>query len=211
MLNKKGSILVLACIFLVSCTAVFSYVVDLGRMQLIRHRLYIAADMASLAGATRIDWDEWREPTEPHECTIVSADPDDDDRADICFFPNVKLIDSGDINQTACGYANVILNKNDFRAVTAGDKHEGGGGGSLWVNQKSFSVENFDPTNIKAPSTGDCVIDNGDPEDYKGSRLYSTITVSVRKEVESFFFEGIMNPVTVGVKTKAVVFAAEVQ
>ena len=58
--SEKGSIIVLAVFMLILATGVFSYVVDLGRIQLARHKLYVAADMASLAGATQLDKDEAR-------------------------------------------------------------------------------------------------------------------------------------------------------
>jgi hypothetical protein len=58
--NEKGSIIVLAVIMMILATSIFAYVVDLGRIQLARHKAYVAADMASLAGATQIDLDAAR-------------------------------------------------------------------------------------------------------------------------------------------------------
>ncbi|MFW6008458.1 MAG: Tad domain-containing protein [archaeon] len=49
--------MILATFFLVTCFVVFSYVVDMSRAQLIRHKLYVVSDMASLAAATAYDRD----------------------------------------------------------------------------------------------------------------------------------------------------------
>ena len=79
--SNKGSIAVLSLAFFMITIFVFGYIIDTQRLQLARQKLYIASDMAALAGAREIDEDkamglESALPDSPANGPIAEIDKD---------------------------------------------------------------------------------------------------------------------------------------
>ncbi|MFW5889653.1 MAG: pilus assembly protein TadG-related protein [Bacillota bacterium] len=109
--NKKGSILILSLVFLTIAIFTFAYIIDTQRLQLARQKLYIAADMAALAGAREIDEDK--------AMGLESALPDSPSNGPIA-----------EILPTGCNVAQYIINQNQF------DK-----GGKAWLGHDGSQIE----------------------------------------------------------------------
>jgi len=125
--SNKGSIIVLALAFFMITIFVFGFIIDQQRLQLARQKLYIAADMAALAGAREIDEDK--------AMGLASALPDSPANGPIA---HIKEAEAKSVVQ-------YIIDQNQFdKGAGAWLGHDDG---KMFINTGDVVIDNGDYTN----------------------------------------------------------------